>query len=79
MPRWLNLAAIPDNLGVEHVWEDRDRDMHSEPRSTTTAGMNDNMADQQADYVSLLEEVKERVRYARFAALKAVNQELIGL
>ena len=41
--------------------------------------MNDTMADQQADYVSLLEEVKERVRYARFAALKAVNQELIGL
>ena len=32
-----------------------------------------------ADYVSLLAEVKERVRTARYAALKAVNKELVGL
>ena len=32
-----------------------------------------------ADYVSLLAEVKERVRAARYAALKAVNKELVGL
>ncbi len=32
-----------------------------------------------ADYVSLLAEVKERVRAARYAALNAVNKELVGL
>ena len=32
-----------------------------------------------ADYMSLLAEVKERVRAARYAALKAVNKELVGL
>ena len=31
------------------------------------------------DYLSLLEEVKERIRAARYAALKAVNEELVGL
>ena len=31
------------------------------------------------DYASLLAEVKERVRAARYAALKAVNKELVGL
>ena len=32
-----------------------------------------------ADYVSLLEEVKARVRVAQYAALKTVNKELVGL
>lgn len=32
-----------------------------------------------ADYVSLLAEVTERVRAARYAALRAVNNELVGL
>jgi predicted nuclease of restriction endonuclease-like (RecB) superfamily len=32
-----------------------------------------------ADYASLLAEVKERVRSAQYAALRAVNKELIGL
>ncbi len=31
------------------------------------------------DYAGLLAEVKERVRAARYAALKAVNKELVGL
>jgi len=31
------------------------------------------------DYAALLAEVKERVRSAQYAALKAVNKELIGL
>lgn len=31
------------------------------------------------DYTRLLAEVKERVRAARYAALKAVNKELVGL
>ena len=32
-----------------------------------------------ADYVSLLAEVKARVRVAQYAALKTVNKELVGL
>lgn len=32
-----------------------------------------------ADYAALLAEVKERVRSAQYAALKAVNKELVGL
>lgn len=32
-----------------------------------------------ADYASLLREVKERVRAAQYAALKAVNKELVAL
>ena len=32
-----------------------------------------------ADYASLLAKVKERVRAARYAALKAVNKELLLL
>ncbi len=32
-----------------------------------------------SDYAGLLAEVKERVRAARYAALKAVNKELVGL
>lgn len=32
-----------------------------------------------ADYAALLAEVKERVRAAQYAALKAVNKELVGL
>lgn len=32
-----------------------------------------------ADYASLLAEVKERIRSAQYAALKAVNTELVGL
>jgi len=32
-----------------------------------------------ADYASLLAEVKERVRAAQYAALKAVNKELVAL
>ena len=32
-----------------------------------------------ADYVSLLAEVKERVRTVRYAALKAVNKELVSI
>jgi hypothetical protein len=31
------------------------------------------------EYAGLLAEVKERVRAAQYAALKAVNQELVGL
>ena len=31
------------------------------------------------DYAQLLAEVKERVRSAQYAALKAVNTELVGL
>ena len=31
------------------------------------------------DYSSLLVEVKERIRSAQYAALKAVNKELVGL
>jgi predicted nuclease of restriction endonuclease-like (RecB) superfamily len=31
------------------------------------------------DYAQLLTEVKERVRFAQYAALKAVNKELVGL
>lgn len=31
------------------------------------------------DYANLLAEVKERVRAAQYAALKAVNKELVGL
>ena len=31
------------------------------------------------DYSCLLTEVKERVRSARYTALKAVNKELVGL
>ncbi len=34
---------------------------------------------QGADYAQLLAEVKERVRSAQYAALKAVNTELVGL
>ena len=32
-----------------------------------------------SDYAGLLAEVKERVRAARYAALKAVNKELVSL
>ena len=32
-----------------------------------------------ADYLSLLEKVKERICTARYAALKAINKELVGL
>jgi len=32
-----------------------------------------------AEYVSLLSEVKERVRRAQYAALRSVNRELIAL
>jgi hypothetical protein len=31
------------------------------------------------DYIKLLAEVKERVRSAQYAALRAVNKELVGL
>ncbi len=31
------------------------------------------------DYAALLAEVKERVRSAQYAALRAVNKELVGL
>jgi hypothetical protein len=31
------------------------------------------------DYVTLLIQVKERVRFAQYEALKAVNKELVGL
>jgi hypothetical protein len=31
------------------------------------------------DYTALLAEVKERIRTAQYAALRAVNKELIGL
>ena len=41
--------------------------------------MNKHMAELPADYVGLLAEVKERVRSARYAALKSVNKELVGL
>ena len=34
---------------------------------------------QNADYAHLLAEVKERVRSAQYAVLKAVNTELVGL
>ncbi|NLM71728.1 MAG: DUF1016 domain-containing protein [Synergistaceae bacterium] len=37
------------------------------------------MITQNADYARLLAEVKERVRSAQYAALKAVNKELVGL
>lgn len=32
-----------------------------------------------SDYATLLAEVKERVRSAQYAALRAVNKELVGL
>jgi predicted nuclease of restriction endonuclease-like (RecB) superfamily len=32
-----------------------------------------------SDYPGLLSEIKERIRSAQYAALKAVNQELVGL
>src|SRR5207253_8439035 len=34
---------------------------------------------QKTDYAALLSDVKERVRNAQYAALKAVNRELVGL
>ena len=41
--------------------------------------MNKSGAQLATDYMSFLAEVKERVRAARYAALKAVNKELVGL
>ena len=41
--------------------------------------MNKHVAELPADYVGLLAEVKERVLSARYAALKSVNKELVGL
>lgn len=41
--------------------------------------MTENMSQIPADYAELLAEVKERVRSAQYAALRAVNQELVGL
>ena len=42
-------------------------------------GMTNRMTELAARYVSLVAEVKERVRAARYAALKSVNKELVGL
>ena len=41
--------------------------------------MNKSVPQLPADYVSLLVEVKELIRNARYAALKSVNRELVGL
>ena len=41
--------------------------------------MNKSVPQLPADYVSLLMEVKELIRDARYAALKSVNKELVGL
>jgi hypothetical protein len=42
-------------------------------------GMNDSKEILPGDYTALLASVKERVRSAQYAALKAVNTELVGL
>ena len=39
----------------------------------------ENITEDLADYPRLLSEVKERIRSAQYAALKAVNTELVGL
>ena len=39
----------------------------------------ENHAGKPRDHAGLLSEIKQRIRFARYAALKAVNQELIGL
>ena len=39
----------------------------------------ENITGDLADYPRLLSEVKERIRSAQYAALKAVNTELVGL
>ncbi|MFO7903640.1 MAG: DUF1016 N-terminal domain-containing protein [Pirellulaceae bacterium] len=40
---------------------------------------NENSPDKQGNYPRLLTEIKERIRSAQYEALKAVNQELVGL
>ncbi len=40
---------------------------------------NKNSLDKQGEYPRLLAEIKERVRSAKYEALKAVNKELVGL
>ena len=39
----------------------------------------ENHASKPRDYAVLLSEIKQRIRFAQYAALKAVNQELVGL
>lgn len=68
-------ATYPNTLGETQEY----RQLLSEVKERVNAQYVANGSGGPQDYAQLLVEVKERVRSAQYAALKAVNTELVGL